>query len=247
MTADFYLKEVSLKVVGKNPSIVANNKLKKGSKYVFGSGGKFDLITGYTYHIFFGNKVPWDNFSDSEQYSCEEGQMSKRMKIDHFVAGPSKVEHHTLVVCKYGPQCTSERIAAFDLDSTLIKTASGKKFTSDYADWKLLPRVKPKLDELHKTGYKIVIFSNQGGIPRGKPTKEDFTKKITAVAEVLRVPLLVLAASGQDIYRKPCIGMWSYMVENENQNIIPNMSCSFFVGDAAGRLANWKTGIFHKH
>lgn len=234
-----------MKVVGKNPSIIANEKLKTGSMCTLRCGGRFELIVGYRYHVFFGKTISQKDIAGNDHDSCEESQMSKRMKVDNVVLDQAKAECSqcgTLVVCKYGVQYASERIAAFDLDGTLIETASGKKFANDYTDWKLMFDVKKKLEELYRSRYKVVIFSNQGGIPRGKPSKEDFTKKVASVAQKLGLPLLILAASGQDIYRKPCIGMWDYLLEYENDHMVPDLSCSFYVGDAAGRLADWRKG-----
>ena len=240
LTANFHLREVSLKVVGKKPSIVANEKLERGSGCTLGCGGTFELISGYKYHIFFGNKVC---FAETEHDSCEESKASKRMKMDTMEPEMKCYQCGTLIICKYGSQYSSEKISAFDLDGTLIETASGRKFANDCTDWKLMSHVKNKLQELHETGYKIVILSNQGGIRRGKPTKEEFTRKVVSVAQSLSVPLLVLAAIGQDIYRKPCIGMWNYLLENENDQVVPNLSSNFYVGDAAGRLADWTKGM----
>lgn len=37
--------------------------------------------------------------------------------------------------------------------------------------------------------------------------------------------------------------MWDYMVEHHNGGIEPDMSDSFYCGDAAGRPAGWKAGL----
>jgi bifunctional polynucleotide phosphatase/kinase len=53
------------------------------------------------------------------------------------------------------------RVAGFDMDSTLIKTKSGKTFGTTPTDWVWWhPSVKPKLESLAKEGYKLVIFTN---------------------------------------------------------------------------------------
>ena len=53
-------------------------------------------------------------------------------------------------------------IAAFDLDYTLIKPKSGKKFPVDKNDWEwMYPNVLEKLKEYYENKYTIVIFTNQ--------------------------------------------------------------------------------------
>ena len=274
MTADFESREVHLRVIGKNPSKVADEELRKGDTSILGTGGRFELISGYSYCIFFGKRIPPHlQFGGCNTFigvECFEGEgTAKKIKLDecpteyssrcgekskptlespfrgeHSAVKPAFHQCDTLFLLSYGIQCPSDMIAAFDLDGTLIDTASGRKFARDPKDWKLMPHVNDKLKELHMSGYRIVIFTNQGGLPKGKPTKDDFMKKMNAVAERIDVPLLVMVASGQDIYRKPCTGMWNHLVKNENSGIIPNLSRSFYVGDAAGRCAEWKQGVY---
>lgn len=249
MTANFKTKEVNIIVTGKNPLRVANKKLRKGDKYVFGSGGRFELVSGYGYNVFFNRS----SFKRPNMGDVESSPPIKRNKLmEYFTEPPVSVEkmkhtcnseHETLIVLSFHHQHPSEKIAAFDLDNTLIETVSGRKFARDITDWKLMVHVKRKLQELHGNGFRIVIFTNQASIATGKLTKEDFTKKMNAIAKTIDIPLLVFAATSHDIYRKPCIGMWSYLLEHENGNLEPDLSCSFFVGDAAGRLADWKKGV----
>lgn len=197
-------------------------------------------MSGCTYHIFFGSEMPQD--PPCQFGILEEDETCKRMKIEDDVKEMDYYERETLLVYKYGSQSPSEKIAGFDLDGTIIETASGKKFATNYSDWKLMPNVKQKLQQCHIKGFRIVIFTNQGGMARGKPTKDDFTKKISSIAETLEVPIIVFVAPGQDIYRKPCTGMWSHLLERENLDTEPNLSLCFYVGDAAGREANWRPG-----
>ncbi len=55
------------------------------------------------------------------------------------------------------------KVAAFDMDGTLISTNSGRKFPKDSNDWRLLheTELKRKLKNLVDTGFCIVIISNQ--------------------------------------------------------------------------------------
>lgn len=56
----------------------------------------------------------------------------------------------------------SAKIAAFDLDGTLVKTKSGAEFALNGGDWMFAHRSVPaKLKEMYAEGFRIVIFSNQ--------------------------------------------------------------------------------------
>lgn len=148
----------------------------------------------------------------------------------------------SMMVFQYGPPNHTSKIAAFDLDTTLIETASGKKFPTGPTDWKFMKNVVNKLRSLDEEGFRIVIVSNQLGIPRGKPTEREFRGKVEAIASHLQVPLLLLASTMRDVYRKPCTGMWAHLVDKENGGVEADVDQSFYVGDAAGREANWRSG-----
>ncbi len=64
-----------------------------------------------------------------------------------------------------------------------------------------------------------------------------------SIVAKLELPILVIAATARDVYRKPAPGGWNYLVEKENGGYVVDKSVSCFVGDAAGREANWKPGI----
>lgn len=160
-------------------------------------------------------------------------------------AEPMKVswdDRGTMLVMNFGEPVNSQKIASYDLDGTLIETESGRKFAKSYKDWKLMFRVADKLRSLCKDGYKIVIISNQLGIAKGKPPVGDFKLKAEAIARKLNVPLLLLAATAKDKFRKPCVAMWEHLLASENGGVSVNPKESFYVGDAAGREANWKHG-----
>ena len=60
-----------------------------------------------------------------------------------------------------------------------ISTKTRKKLAKSFKDWKWWhTKVLQKLVQLNKEGFKVVIFTNQGGIAKGKTKKWDITKKI---------------------------------------------------------------------
>jgi len=136
---------------------------------------------------------------------------------------------------------TFDKIAGFDLDNTLIKTKSGKVFPVDQNDWTLLNQyVKPILYHYYNNCYKIVIFTNQLGIKKGKISKNDFLDKINAIHQELNIDFDIFIATADDHYRKPMTGMWKLFTELYSVKI--DMKNSFYCGDAAGREKNWILG-----
>ena len=98
------------------------------------------------------------------------------------------------------------------------------------------------------TSYAIVILTNQGSISLKsdpKTLKSDqrslatFKAKVDAVFGHLDFPMILLAATGRDRYRKPRTGMWHEMLEeiDLDEGESPDLKSSFFVGDAGGRAA----------
>ena len=163
------------------------------------------------------------------------------MKAD--VHTPVWKEVESLLVFQYGPQVNSKKVAGFDLDNTLIKSVSGKRFPGVVEDWEIRKKVLYRLQQLHKENAKIVIFSNQAGIADDISAREHFKQKIEAIAVSLQLPLIVLVSTKRDVYRKPNMGMWDYMQAHCNGGVALNTQESFYVGDAAGREAGWQPGL----
>ncbi|KAG8878012.1 hypothetical protein FRB97_002858 [Tulasnella sp. 331] len=151
--------------------------------------------------------------------------------------------------CHHGIHLTpksSTKVASFDLDGTLIRTASGAPFYKDYTDWKwwgendvVIKKLKALLDE----GYAIVIISNQavpGNIKDAKKRQayqDKFLMKIPFIAaQIPDIPFRLLAATEKDQYRKPMVNTW-YELERifKEDGVEIDRQSSFYVGDAAGR------------
>ena len=114
---------------------------------------------------------------------------------------------------------SEKRILFFDLDGTLIKTASGKKFPEDVTDFRIRKDVLDQLSNiLHKYTKSIkfiCIVTNQGGIPEYVSAKE-FNAKMYAISKFIEMyigtPDIVFdevctSNDPEDIMRKPNTGM----------------------------------------
>ncbi|KDR81406.1 hypothetical protein GALMADRAFT_239283 [Galerina marginata CBS 339.88] len=141
--------------------------------------------------------------------------------------------------CLYGVNLkpkASTKVAALDLDGTIIKSEFGNKTEKGkpptWTWWRSF--IPEKLKELHDAGYAIVLVSNQGIKSAALTTWKD---KVPLIGQALsEVPFRIFAATGKDQYRKPMPGMW-FEIERlfMEEGVHIDKSASFFVGDAAGR------------
>jgi len=133
---------------------------------------------------------------------------------------------NSLLHIQYSKISSSNKIAGFDLDHTLIKPLKNKKFPnkSDKNDWTLCYKnVKTKLKKLYDEKYKIIIHTNQKKID-----KEVWIEKVKLIFSEIDVPCEIYCALEDDEYRKPLIFAWKKYIKYETKN-------SFYCGDAMGR------------
>ena len=129
---------------------------------------------------------------------------------------------------------TFTKIAGFDLDFTIVKPKNFRRFPKNKDDWIFLnDHVKKKLKELYNEGYRIVIFTNQGGISKGKTKLDDIIHKLDNIIKSLDIPVDYVISYGYDKNRKPDIGMWNIYKKYSKKRIFRKNS--FYCGDAAGR------------
>ena len=135
------------------------------------------------------------------------------------------------------PRETEVRVAAFDLDGTLVVPKSGAKFAKNKSDWTWFDaRVPDKLRELSAKGFHIVIFSNQNGVETGKTSTKDLEEKLTTILSMvgLDTTAAVFMATEKDQFRKPGRKMWDqYAHLFLSGGAVPSKD-SFYCGDAAG-------------
>ncbi|XP_044021151.1 uncharacterized protein F21D5.5 isoform X2 [Aphidius gifuensis] len=179
------------------------------------------------------------NQCQAQEKSTDDEMMDLSFEKIHE-EGWEDIDNQALMIYTSAGVQSRSKIAAYDMDNTLITTQSGKVFPTDHNDWKLLMAEVPgKLKKLHALEYKIVIFTNQGGLGMGKSTPKEFKEKIERVVKKLSVPIQVYIATTRDYYRKPLTGMWDRLVSHNNDGVLIDKDKSFFVGDAAGRPKDW--------
>lgn len=139
------------------------------------------------------------------------------------------------------------KVAFFDADSTLRVSKSGSPSANGPDDYIILPGVAAKLSELNKSGFLVVIVSNQAGIPKFI----SFADANAALSNMIKD----LAAKGArvDYYdfaeladndRKPGTGMGERLEEIlKNKGLKLDKANSLMVGDSAYIQANPKKGI----
>jgi len=177
----------------------------------------------------------------SKKRKFEETKVAKDAKAEP--AKKSKTDHNWIMLsgtvyhCDYNTKPTS-KIASFDLDSTLTITKSGKQFSENALDWLWWhPKVPEILKKYNMDGFKIVLFTNQKGIETGKTSRKEFSEKMNNIQAELGFPIQVFAATSDDKYIKPSLGMWEIFNKSYNDGIAVDMKKSIYVGDAAGRPA----------
>jgi len=126
-------------------------------------------------------------------------------------------------------------IYMFDLDYTLVKTKSGKKFPTDKSDWEFLyPNIPEKIAKLSNS--LIGIISNQKGL-KNQSQKTDWVDKIKQINKIIKIDF-VFASVSDDKYRKPLPGSYEYIKEKIvgiDWDGLVGKNKIYYVGDAFGR------------
>lgn len=144
---------------------------------------------------------------------------------------------------KAADRVNTDKILGMDLDWTLIRPVKGKVHPVDENDWQLLYSNLDVIKQKQTAGYKLVIFTNQGGLlskKGGQMGVDQFKTRWHHILDKLEkehsiTGVYLLASLYDDFNRKPCTGMWEFVEGELNDGIQINRSASLYVGDMAGR------------
>jgi bifunctional polynucleotide phosphatase/kinase len=191
------------------------------------------------------NKSLEDYFGQSNKRmrkADEKPQLKFDLEWDQYGEPTSKnIKPLYYLWSKTLPSCN--KVAAFDIDHTIITTKSGKNFPTNAQDWKWFDKCVPdKLKDLNDKGYRILFITNQAGIEKQKVSFAELKSKFEAMLVELDIPVFIFIATGENHFRKPSVEIWRFFLKNCNKSIEIDHNESFYVGDAAGRPKNWAPG-----
>uniref|UniRef100_A0AAY4CBL7 PNK FHA domain-containing protein n=1 Tax=Denticeps clupeoides TaxID=299321 RepID=A0AAY4CBL7_9TELE len=233
LVANYANQEVIVTQLGANPSSLDAEALGRGQSGILTESGTLHLVNqSYPFTVHFTGRP-----AGTPSAASQKGLKSKSSSQNLW----QQIGNLLLYTAAGVRGCS--KVAGFDIDGCIITTKSGKVFPTSPDDWRILyPEIQPRLASLLKKGYKVVFFTNQMGISRGKLRPEVFKSKVEDILQTLQLPVQVFVATGPGIYRKPVIGMWQHLCEKANAGVTVDQSESFYVGDAAGRPVNWAPG-----
>lgn len=138
----------------------------------------------------------------------------------------------------------NKKVLFIDLDSTLIKTISGKTFPEDITDFRVQLPVLDKIIEKMPNLEMFFIVSNQGGL-KTITDKWLFKSKIYAIENICRGylsskldylsfidDLYCCSMDKNNSYRKPNTGMLEQLY---NQYKVESTNDCIMIGDASGK------------
>ena len=143
------------------------------------------------------------------------------------------------------------KILGMDLDWTIIRPIKGKIHPLDENDWQFLYQKEQlrAINDKIAAGYKLVIFTNQGGLlakKGGNMDVEGFKSRWHIILDRLEKefnikPFALLVSLYDDFHRKPCSGMWEFLEEMmlTKYNVKIERTASLYIGDMAGRKGDY--------
>jgi len=133
-----------------------------------------------------------------------------------------------------------KKIYIFDLDNTIIKTKSNKKFPIDNNDWTWFNNDIPtKINSLENTINGII--TNQRGL-KSDILINNWIDKINNIIKKININF-IFASIKHDKYSKPLTASWDFIINkllfSININKLIDSNKIYYIGDAAGRYSDF--------
>uniref|UniRef100_A0A8C9T1M6 Polynucleotide kinase 3'-phosphatase n=1 Tax=Scleropages formosus TaxID=113540 RepID=A0A8C9T1M6_SCLFO len=222
LVANYEDRTVLVTQLGANPSFLGDRALGRGQSGRLTEGSTLYLVN---------QKYPFTVQFSGDSNGASSPTLPKANEIDpKETKKEEQREKGSLMIFTAAGVVAREKIAGFDLDGCIITTKSGKVFPTSPDDWRILyPEIQPKLASLLKKGFKVVFFTNQMGISRGKLRPEVFKSKVEDVLATLKLPIQVILTF------RTIVNFWQHSLRSQGTEGV----C---FGDAAGRPVNWAPG-----
>jgi bifunctional polynucleotide phosphatase/kinase len=160
--------------------------------------------------------------------------------LGSFPATAAQLSRRQFLAENFSANKGQVKVAFFDADSTLRVSLSGNVSANAPTDVLILPFVAPKIAELNREGYLVMVVSNQGGVAEGHVTMEIADGALRYMADLIRDENQEASihyfdfAEANDNYRKPKTGM-AELLETKlaERDLRVDWQNSFMVGDSA--------------
>jgi DNA 3'-phosphatase len=180
----------------------------------------------------------WTYVMQFQSYNIDRG--NSKETIDDHENNIIKLVHDTLykwreniddglMVYEYRMPLFRSKIASFDLDETLVTTATGDSFFSKAPlEWQFkYDNIKEKFIELLNDEYCIMIIVN-AAITTTHRDNGTLKKAIESICRALNLPLVVYVSTKFNKYRKPNTGIFEDLVAGK---YLIDFKKSFHCGD----------------
>lgn len=129
-----------------------------------------------------------------------------------------------------------DKVAAFDLDGTLLVWRSSSLWPSQLEHYELWnASVFATLQQRYEEGYKLVLITNQGAIRKAFTGKNATRVKtiIEWIVSQLHRPLhAIISTNSKAGFHKPSKDLWNVIEQQINGGVEFNIKESFYVGDS---------------
>lgn len=174
---------VRRKIADVDGSAIVDNVSKRASSGAMEDALPVAAMREHSEHLLGEDDLKFADCCLLDQWMGNDKIMCKLHSANQYTSQRSSVDEvSTANADKYD----GYDVVAFDMDSTIIKTKSGKSFPTNDDDWTLLhASIKDTIQSLHRQHKYLAIISNQGGVKQQKISREGLQRKVDQIIEHL--------------------------------------------------------------